>query len=116
MQSLTPKRQTSASRSPAAVATPPSKAKTPTSAVAAASAASTATDSPGNWRHPRMDEITKRRAASVFTEANLMTILYNSLALAAVYVARTASWSTYQQLCDCTSFVFFLSLLPLLTL
>ncbi|EFX02657.1 nuclear pore complex protein [Grosmannia clavigera kw1407] len=59
----------------------------------------TAADSPGNWRHPRMDEITRRRSANVFTESNLKTAIYNGLALGVVYVARTANGTVYQQIC-----------------
>lgn len=46
-----------------------------------------------------MDEITQRRTANVFTESNLKTAIYNGLALAAVYVARTANGAAYQQIC-----------------
>jgi hypothetical protein len=56
------------------------------------------TDSPGNWRHPRMDEITRRRAATVFTETNLKTFVYNVLALVAVYLVGNASGVPFTQL------------------
>ncbi len=45
-------------------------------------------ESPGNWRHPRLTEITRRQNASVFSEAGLKTIIYNVLALAVVLVLR----------------------------
>ncbi|CAK7206036.1 hypothetical protein SEUCBS139899_008819 [Sporothrix eucalyptigena] len=56
------------------------------------------TDSPGNWRHPRMDEITRRRAATVFTEANLKTFIYNAVALAVVFLVGNASGTPFVQL------------------
>ena len=31
----------------------------------------------GTWRHPRLDEITKRQRASSFTDRNLRIILWN---------------------------------------
>lgn len=36
-----------------------------------------ATDSPGTWRHPRLNEITRRREATTFSEKNVRRILYN---------------------------------------
>ncbi len=45
-------------------------------------------DSPGNWKHPRLAEITKRQNATVFSEANVKTIVYNAAALAAVLMVR----------------------------
>jgi nucleoporin POM34 len=40
-----------------------------------------ATDSPGTWRHPRLDEITRRRNATTFAEKNVRQIIYNVGAL-----------------------------------
>lgn len=34
-------------------------------------------DSPGTWRHPRLNEITRRREASTFSEKNVRKIAYN---------------------------------------
>lgn len=39
------------------------------------------TDSPGNWQHPRIDEITRRQNATVFTSDNVRTVIYNITAL-----------------------------------
>ncbi|CAN8095850.1 unnamed protein product [Discula destructiva] len=39
------------------------------------------TESPGNWQHPRIDEITRRQNATVFASDNVKTILYNFAAL-----------------------------------
>lgn len=64
----------------------------------AAPSTPTVTDSPGNWRHPRMDEITRRRAATVFTETNLKTFVYNIVALVAVYLLGHASGVPFTQL------------------
>ncbi|KAK3351519.1 nuclear pore complex component-domain-containing protein [Neurospora tetraspora] len=43
--------------------------------------AATVQASPGNWRHPLLAEITKRRSRTVFGEENVRQIAYNSLAL-----------------------------------
>ncbi|CAK7222832.1 hypothetical protein SCUCBS95973_004970 [Sporothrix curviconia] len=69
-----------------------------TTPVKAAPATPNITDSPGNWRHPRMDEITRRRAATVFTEANLKTFVYNAVALAAVFLVGNGSGTPFVQL------------------
>ncbi|CAK7263238.1 hypothetical protein SEPCBS119000_000395 [Sporothrix epigloea] len=66
--------------------------------VKAAPATPDISDSPGNWRHPRMEEITRRRATTVFTEANLKTLVYNALALAVVFLVGNASGSPFVQL------------------
>ncbi|KAJ0388046.1 hypothetical protein COL922a_001029 [Colletotrichum nupharicola] len=34
-------------------------------------------DSPGTWRHPRLNEITRRRNATTFSEKNVRKIAYN---------------------------------------
>lgn len=47
-----------------------------------------AADSPGTWRHPRLDEITRRRNASTFSEKNLRRIAYNVVALLALWVLQ----------------------------
>ncbi|GJN75282.1 hypothetical protein PLICBS_009379 [Purpureocillium lilacinum] len=43
------------------------------------------TDSPGTWRHPRLNEITRRRNATTFSEKNLRRIGYNIVALLAMW-------------------------------
>lgn len=48
-------------------------------------------DSPGNWRHPRLEEITRRQNATVFNERNIRTIVYNVGALAALWVLHLFS-------------------------
>ncbi|KAL6854193.1 nuclear pore complex component domain-containing protein [Trichoderma novae-zelandiae] len=40
-----------------------------------------ASESPGTWRHPRLDEITRRRDATNFSEKNVRRIAYNIVAL-----------------------------------
>ncbi|KOS18689.1 hypothetical protein ESCO_000412 [Escovopsis weberi] len=42
---------------------------------------SAGTDSPGTWRHPRLDEITRRRDKTTFSEKNVRRIAYNVVAL-----------------------------------
>lgn len=39
------------------------------------------TDSPGTWRHPRLNEIARRRNATTFSEKNVLQIAYNVVAL-----------------------------------
>lgn len=43
------------------------------------------TDSPGTWWHPRLNEITRRRNATTFSEKNLRRIGYNIVALLAMW-------------------------------
>lgn len=38
-------------------------------------------ESPGNWQHPRIKEITRRQNRTVFTSDNVKTIIYNMTAL-----------------------------------
>lgn len=47
-----------------------------------------AKDSPGNWRHPRLAEITRRRSRTIFSEKNAKQIAYNAAALGIVMVVR----------------------------
>ncbi|KAK3374038.1 nuclear pore complex component-domain-containing protein [Lasiosphaeria ovina] len=47
------------------------------------------TESPGNWKHPRLTEITLRQSRTVFSEKNLRQIVYNALGLALVLLIRT---------------------------
>ncbi|KAH6892207.1 nuclear pore complex component-domain-containing protein [Thelonectria olida] len=46
------------------------------------------TDSPGTWRHPRLDEITRRRNATTFSEKNVRQIAYNVVALLGLWSAQ----------------------------
>ncbi|KAK3402998.1 nuclear pore complex component-domain-containing protein [Sordaria brevicollis] len=50
--------------------------------------AATVKASPGNWRHPRLAEIEKRRSRTVFGEGNVRQIAYNSLALFTIEIVR----------------------------
>ncbi|KAH6626424.1 nuclear pore complex component-domain-containing protein [Chaetomium sp. MPI-SDFR-AT-0129] len=51
-------------------------------------AAAPVTESPGNWKHPRLAEITRRQSQNVFGEKNIRQIVYNVIALVIVGVAR----------------------------
>lgn len=42
-------------------------------------------DSPGNWRHPRLAEITRRQQKTTFGERNINKIAYNVVALIALF-------------------------------
>lgn len=44
-----------------------------------------AVDSPGTWRHPRLNEITRRRNATTFSEKNVRQIAYNIATLLALW-------------------------------
>src|SRR5690349_3925204 len=50
---------------------------TPVKATPQRAAAPPPTDSPGTWRHPRLDEITRRRDATTFSEKNVRKIATN---------------------------------------
>ncbi|OAA75756.1 Nuclear pore complex component [Akanthomyces lecanii RCEF 1005] len=54
---------------------------TPTTSTPVKGAPASATDSPGTWRHPRLNEITRRREATTFSEKNVRRIAYNIIAL-----------------------------------
>ncbi|KAL8367134.1 hypothetical protein RB595_008894 [Gaeumannomyces hyphopodioides] len=55
----------------------------------AAATSAAVTESPGNWKHPRLGEITRRQNATRFSEKNLRIILYNALAFVMVVVVRS---------------------------
>ncbi|KAH6655128.1 nuclear pore complex component-domain-containing protein [Truncatella angustata] len=46
-------------------------------------ASSPAAETPGNWRHPRLQEITRRQNASTFSDKNVRKIAWNIAAIAA---------------------------------
>ncbi|KAF4585748.1 Nuclear pore complex component [Ophiocordyceps camponoti-floridani] len=45
-------------------------------------------DSPGTWRHPRLNEITSRRNATTFNEKNVRRIACNLVAFLVLYAIR----------------------------
>lgn len=47
-------------------------------------------ESPGNWKHPRLPEITRRQSKNAFSEKNVRQIIYNVAALVGVAVLRQA--------------------------
>ncbi|KAL8685434.1 MAG: hypothetical protein Q9218_007762, partial [Villophora microphyllina] len=47
-----------------------------------------ATPSPGRWRHPKFDEITRRQNASTFTSTSVNRILWNTLFIMLLYLLR----------------------------
>lgn len=58
---------------------------TPTKQISSPSAF---TESPGNWKHPRLAEITERQARTTFSQKNVLQIVYNVVAIAGVQVLR----------------------------
>ncbi|KAM7204206.1 Nuclear pore complex component domain containing protein [Rhypophila sp. PSN 637] len=54
-------------------------------------------ESPGNWKHPRLAEITRRQSKTTFNEKNIRQIVYNIGALGVIAVLRRAIlpiWTT----------------------
>jgi len=51
------------------------------------SAPSTPITPTGTWRHPELDEVTKRIAENTFTDASFMVVTYNLTAFVASFVA-----------------------------
>ncbi|KAI0871322.1 nuclear pore complex component-domain-containing protein [Hypoxylon argillaceum] len=60
-----------------AVSTPTKAPATPT------------TESPGTWRHPRLEEITKRQQASTFSDKNITRIVINVSVLIALVILHS---------------------------
>ncbi|KAM0794882.1 hypothetical protein BDR22DRAFT_977441 [Usnea florida] len=54
--------------------------------------ATVSTPSPGNWRHPRADEIARRQKANTFDSNNIRKIAYNGGALLILFLAWSNSW------------------------
>lgn len=44
------------------------------------------TPSPGTWRHPRFDEITRRKNAATFDEENARKLIWNGGALLLLWI------------------------------
>ncbi|KAK1766214.1 NPCC-domain-containing protein [Phialemonium atrogriseum] len=66
---------------------PPSKlAMAPAKHTTPVKRAPVVTDSPGNWKHPRLAEITRRQGRTVFSEKNVKTIAYNFATLTLLWV------------------------------
>jgi nucleoporin POM34 len=51
-------------------------------------AAPPVTESPGNWKHPRLAEITRRQSRNTFSEKNIRHIVYNVAALVGLGLAQ----------------------------
>ncbi|CAG9999748.1 unnamed protein product [Clonostachys byssicola] len=49
------------------------------------------TDSPGTWRHPRLDEITRRRNASTFSDKNIRQIAFSAGGIVAIWLLQAFS-------------------------
>lgn len=47
-----------------------------------------AVDSPGTWRHPRLNEITRRRDRTTFSEKNVRKIAYNIATLLSIWLIQ----------------------------
>lgn len=61
---------------------------TPSQSTPIRGAPASATDSPGTWRHPRLNEITRRREATTFSEKNVRRIAYNIIALLSFWTVQ----------------------------
>ncbi|MCJ1313204.1 hypothetical protein MMC25_006881 [Agyrium rufum] len=78
-----------------AISTP----STPTSKVSASLPVNT--PSPGNWRHPRFDEIARRQKSSTFNQDNANKVIWNSGALVSTFLLinnSVPSYATYSSL------------------
>jgi nucleoporin POM34 len=53
----------------------------------------TVTDSPGNWKHPRLAEISRRQRKNEFGQRNINSIAYNAGALILSIVLRQVATS-----------------------
>ncbi|KAL8731824.1 MAG: hypothetical protein Q9181_004156 [Wetmoreana brouardii] len=49
-----------------------------------------ATPSPGRWRHPQFDEITRRQKASTFDSSSAQRIIFNTILILALYLLQTS--------------------------
>ncbi|KAI4258506.1 MAG: hypothetical protein L6R42_005052 [Xanthoria sp. 1 TBL-2021] len=61
---------------------------TPQSVNSQTSQSVVATPSPGRWRHPNFDEITKRQKASTFDESNIHRIVWNIGFVVSLYLLQ----------------------------
>ncbi|KAK3997595.1 nuclear pore complex component-domain-containing protein [Cladorrhinum sp. PSN332] len=61
-------------------------------------------ESPGNWKHPKLAEITRRQNKTVFSEKNVLQIFYNVGLIAILQVLRewlfnwVLSWAPFRSL------------------
>ncbi|CAD6592770.1 MAG: hypothetical protein ASARMPREDX12_006446 [Alectoria sarmentosa] len=61
--------------------------------------AALSTPSPGSWRHPRSDEIARRQKANTFDDSNVRKIVWNAVALVALFYVSSHPWiQTFQPL------------------
>lgn len=51
------------------------------------------TESPGTWRHPRLNEIARRRNASTFSERNVQKIVWSVLSILTLWLAQVLAKS-----------------------
>ena len=65
---------------------------------AASSAAQPVVPSPGRFRHPRMAEVARRRAAGSFTSKNIQTAGLNVFVLMMVWLSSDYIYPTYVEL------------------
>ncbi|KAH7033416.1 nuclear pore complex component-domain-containing protein [Microdochium trichocladiopsis] len=66
-----------------------SSALTKTVSTPVKAAAAAPTESPGKWRHPRLDEITRRQEQTSFSEKNVRSITINLGVLVALFATNT---------------------------
>ncbi|KAM0332986.1 hypothetical protein ACHAQA_001643 [Verticillium albo-atrum] len=62
--------------------------KTPVKSTPQAQGSTPVVDSPGTWRHPRIDEISRRRNATTFSEKNVRKIAQNVAFFVALWVVQ----------------------------
>ncbi|KAF3358018.1 hypothetical protein VdG1_05683 [Verticillium dahliae VDG1] len=62
--------------------------RTPAKSTPQVQSAAPVVDSPGTWRHPRIDEISRRRNATTFSEKNVRKVAQNVAFFVALWVAQ----------------------------
>ncbi|KAL8703142.1 MAG: hypothetical protein Q9201_003674 [Fulgogasparrea decipioides] len=95
---------------------------TPQATNPASSQTPVATSSPGRWRHPQFDEITRRQKASTFDSSSVQRIIFNTILIITLYLLQsflTANPTTLSFLLSPSpqdylrTFLFYSTLLPI---
>lgn len=55
------------------------------------------TDSPGTWRHPRLNEITRRRNATTFSDKNVRQIVFGGIGIVTIWVLQATAKTRFLQ-------------------
>jgi hypothetical protein len=69
----------------------------PSTPIAQPAPATPSTPQTGTWRHPRLDEIVRRRDASTFSERNVKKIMWNVSGLGGMWFVGRLLWNRFVQ-------------------